>query len=113
MVTAGEAIRDPYMIEVDLCGMIPKAISTTPVPPLFSTIKPQPNITKTLNLHIQGDLDRLQWTFPATSVPYLPAQHPWQEALIGALGWITPMGVEDLLNLEGPDLAAPEPLATS
>ena len=53
IATEGEAIQDPSMIEVDLCSTKPEAISTTPVPPLFSAIKPQPNITKTLNLHLQ------------------------------------------------------------
>ena len=58
--TMGEATRDPSMIEVDLCSMKPKAISTTLVPPLFSALEPQPNIAETLNLHIQGALERLQ-----------------------------------------------------
>ena len=82
--TMGEAARDPSMIEVDLDSMKPKAISTTLVPPLFSAIKPQPNITETLNLHIQGALERLQQTLPTTSTPV--SQHstpvmdppPWE-----------------------------------
>ena len=46
VATAGKATRDPSMIEVDLCHMKPKAVSTTPVPPLFSTIEPQAYTTK-------------------------------------------------------------------
>ena len=91
VATTGEATRDPSMIEVDLCGMKPKAISTTSVPPLFSTIKPQPNITETLNLHIQGALERLQWTCPATSMPIsqhsTPGRKPPSMAMGAPLPW--------------------------
>ena len=54
VATTVEASRHPSMIEVDLCDTKSKAVSITPVPPLFSAIKPQPNSTETLNLHIQG-----------------------------------------------------------
>ena len=113
MVTAGVATRDPSMKEVDLCSMKPKAISTTLVPHLFSTIKPQPNITKTLNLHIQGALDRLQWTFPTTSIPIFQHSTPRRKLPLVALGAPPTMGAEDPLGLERADLATPKPLATS
>ena len=86
VATAGESTRDPSMTEVDLCCMIPEAISTTPVTPHFSAIKPQPNITETLTLHIQGALERLQQTIPTTSVPISKHSSPWREVPLVALG---------------------------
>ena len=81
-----EATRDPSMIGVDLCGMNPGAISTTLVPPLFSTVKPQSNIAETLNLHIQGALERLQQTLPTTSMPISQHSTPRREPPLVALG---------------------------
>ena len=78
------------MIQEDLCGMKSEAISTTLVPPLFSAIKPQPKITKTLNLHIQGALERLQWTFHATSMHVSQHSIPGREPPSVALGAPTP-----------------------
>ena len=40
VVTAGEAARDPSMIEVELCGMKPKAISTTQYHPSSPPLNP-------------------------------------------------------------------------
>ena len=113
MATAGEAARDPSMIEVDLCSMKPKAISTTPVPPLFPTIEPQPNITETLNLHIQGALEQLQQTLPATSMPVSQHSTPRRKLPSMALGAPPPTRVEDPLGLEGADSSAAELLPTS
>ena len=100
VATTGEAIQDPSMIEVELCSMKPEVISTTLAPPLFSAIKPQPNITKILNLHIQGALEQLQQTSPTTSMPVSQHSTPRRKLPSAALGALPPTRVEDPLDLE-------------
>ena len=101
------------MIKVDLCSTKPKAISTTLVPPLFSAIKPQPNITKTLNFQIQGASEWLQQTSPTTSMPVSKHSTPGRKPPSVALGPPPPTGIEDLLSLEQADSDAPKLMATS
>ena len=101
------------MIEMDLCSARSKVISTEPVPPLFSAIEPQPNMAKTLNPHVQGVLERLQWTFPATSMPVFQHSTPGRKLSSVAMGPPLPTRVEDPLSPEGADSAMSEPLATS
>ena len=101
------------MIEVDLCSMKPEAISTTPVPPLFSVIKTQPNITETLNLNIQGAVEWLHWAFSTASMPASQHGTPRRRPPSVALGDLPPIRVEDPLSLEGADSAMPKLMATS
>ena len=113
VATTGEAAWDPSMIEVDLCSTKPKAISTTLVPPVFSAIESQPNIAKTLNLHIQGVLEWLQQTSPTTSMPVSQHSTPGKKLPSVALGAPPSTRVEDPLSLEGADSAMPKLMATS
>ena len=109
----GEATQGPLMIEVDLCSIKPEAISTTPAPPLFSAIEPWPNITETLNLHIQRALEWLQQTSPTTFMPVSQHNTPRRRLPSAALGAPPFTRVEDLLGLERADSAMPELMATS
>ena len=101
------------MIDVDLCSMKPKAISTTLMPPLFFPVKPQPHITETLNPHIQGALAWLQWTSSAPSMPVSQQSIPGRKLPSATLGVPPPTGVEYPLSLEGVDSAMPKLMATS
>ena len=99
--------------EVDLCSMKSRANSTTSAPSPISSVKPQPTITETLNLHIQGALEQLQQTSPATSMPVSQHSIPRRKLPSAALGAPPCTRVEDPLRLEGADSATPEPMATS
>ena len=85
------------------------------VPPLFPTtvVEPPHDIAAAINLHIEGVLEQLQQTFPATSTPISQHSMPGRKPPMAALGALPSTRAEDPLHLEGMDLAIPGPMATS
>ena len=78
----------------------------------FLAIKPHMT-SLVLNQHLQGALEWLQWTSPTTSAPASQHNMPRRKLLSVALGALPSSRAEDPLDLEGMDLAIPDPMATS
>ena len=70
--------------------MTPEAMSTTPALSHVSTSATQPAIAETLNFHIQGAFEQVQWTSPATSTPVSQHSTPRRKPPSVGLGAPTP-----------------------
>ena len=106
------------MIEVVLGGAEPETANITQVPLCLLAIKPLCDIVAVLNQHLQGTLEWLQDTSPATSTPTSQHSMPQHSKLkrklpSAALGDLPSTRAEDPLGLEGMDLAVPDLMDTS
>ena len=76
-------------------------------------MEPPHDITTVLNLHLQGALEWLQQTSSVTSAPLSQHSMPGRRPMSAAFGAPPSTQAEDLLSLEGTELAIPDPMATS
>ena len=95
VATPKEPFQEPQLLEVDLShaqheGMTTaiQAPTTTPVltHPPADTIEPHRDITMTVNLHLHGALEWLQWALSTASAPVSQCSMPRREPPTAVLG---------------------------
>ena len=114
-----ELTQDVPFIEVVLGSAEPETANTRQMHHPLPAMKPPHDIAAVLNQHLQGALEQLQWTPPATFTPTSQQSMPQHSTclkgslLSAALGVPPSSRAEDPLSLEGTGLAIPDLMATS